>query len=127
MRMLAASSINVTASSEYVAGSSNPLAGRYVFAYTITISNNGGVAATLLNRTWVVKDGLLNEQHVEGEGVIGQQPRIAPGAEFTYTSNALLPTSVGSMEGSYEFQLDSGATFKVPIPRFSLHDPTAIH
>jgi len=125
--MLAASSIEVTASSEFVASRSNALANRYVFAYTITISNNGGVAATLLNRSWIVKDGLHNEQHVEGTGVVGQQPRIEPGEEFTYTSGALLPTSIGSMEGSYEFQLDSGATFRVPIPRFSLHDPAAIH
>ena len=127
MRMLAASSIEVQATSEYVADGSNPLAGRYLFAYTITISNNGGVAATLMNRSWVVKDGLHNEQRVEGAGVVGKQPRIEPGTEFTYTSSALLPTSVGSMEGSYEFQLDSGATFRVPIPPFSLHDPAAIH
>ncbi|MCY4042108.1 MAG: Co2+/Mg2+ efflux protein ApaG [Gammaproteobacteria bacterium] len=127
MRMLAASSIEVTTSSEFVADSSNALAQRYVFAYTITISNNGGVAATLLNRSWIVKDGLHNEQHVEGAGVVGKQPRIEPGTAFTYTSNALLPTSIGSMEGSYEFQLDSGAIFRVPIPRFSLHDPAAIH
>lgn len=127
MRALAASSINVDAISEYVPENSNPLAGRYVFAYTITISNHGGMAATLVNRSWVVKDGLQNEQHVQGPGVAGKQPRIEPGTQFTYTSNAMLPTSVGSMEGSYEFQLDSGSTFQVKIPQFSLHDIDSIH
>ena len=127
MRVVAAASISVDATSEYVAASSTPLAGRYVFAYTITISNQGGVAATLLNRTWVVKDGLQNEQHMHGSGVVGKQPRIAPGTAFTYTSSAMLPTSIGSMEGNYEFQLDSGSTFKVPIPQFPLHDATAVH
>lgn len=127
MRALAASSIDVEVNSEYLPENSNPLAGRYVFAYTITISNHGGMAATLLNRSWVVKDGLQNEQHVHGPGVVGKQPRIEPGTQFTYTSSAMLPTSVGSMEGSYEFQLDSGATFEVPIPQFSLHDIESIH
>ena len=127
MRLLAASSIEVQASSEYVPTSSSPLAGRYVFAYTITISNKGGVAATLRNRAWLVKDGLENEQHVAGTGIIGLQPRIEPGEEFTYTSSALLPTSVGSMQGVYEFQLDTGTTFQVLVPPFPLHDPAAIH
>ena len=127
MRAVAAAGITVNAKSEYVPANSNPLAGRYVFAYTITISNQGGVAATLLNRTWVVRDGLQNEQHVHGPGVVGKQPRIEPGTEFTYTSSAMLPTSVGSMEGSYEFQLDSGTTFKVPIQKFPLNDPMSVH
>ena len=127
MRAVAAGSISVDARSEYIAASSSPLAGRYVFAYTVTISNQGGVAATLLKRTWVVKDGLQNEQHVEGPGVVGRQPRIEPGTQFTYTSSAMLPTSIGSMEGSYEFQLDSGSTFEVPIAQFPLHDPASVH
>lgn len=127
MRAVAAGSITIDAKSEYVPASSNPLAGRYIFAYTITISNQGGVAATLLNRTWLVKDGLQNEQHVHGPGVVGKQPRIEPGTRFTYTSSAMLQTSVGSMEGSYEFQLDSGTTFEVPIPQFPLNDSASIH
>ena len=127
MRAVAAASISVDARSEYIAASSHPLAGRYVFAYTITISNQGGVAATLLKRSWVVKDGLQNEQHVEGQGVVGKEPRIEPGTQFSYTSSAMLPTSIGSMEGSYEFQLDSGTTFEVPIPQFPLHDPASVH
>ncbi len=127
MRVVAASSIDVAVHSEYVPESSTPIAGCYMFAYTITISNRGGMAATLLNRRWVVKDGLQNEQHVRGAGVVGRQPRIEPGAQFTYTSSAMLPTSVGSMEGSYEFRLDSGTTFEVPIPLFSLHDDTSVH
>ena len=127
MRALAASSIDVTVNCEYLPENSSPLAGRYVFAYTITISNHGGMAATLLNRNWVVKDGLQNEHHVQGPGVVGKQPRIEPGSEFTYTSSAMIPTSIGTMEGSYEFQLDSGTTFEVPIPQFSLHDMDSIH
>ena len=127
MRALAAASMDVQVNCEYRAENSNPLAGRYVFAYTITISNHGGMAATLLNRSWVVKDGLQNEQYVHGPGVVGKQPRIEPDSQFTYTSSAMLPTPIGSMEGSYEFQLDSGTTFEVPIPQFSLHDDAAIH
>jgi ApaG protein len=111
----------------YIEGQSDPSAGRYVFAYTITITNLGEVAARLLNRHWVITHGNGRTQEVRGRGVVGEQPRIAPGESFRYTSGAVLDSEVGTMVGSYEFEDDSGKLFEVPIPAFTLAAPNALH
>ena len=100
---------------------------RYAFAYTITISNRGAVPCQLLNRRWIITDGRGEVQEVAGPGVVGQQPRLSSGEQFTYTSGAVLKTPVGSMEGSYQFCIDSGELFDVPIPVFSLRVPNMVH
>ena len=116
----------------YLAGHSRPEEDRYTFAYTITISNASDQPVQLLSRHWLITDGEQSVQEVRGEGVVGEQPVIAPGDAFRYTSGATLPTPVGAMEGSYRMVVCDGAPgdgeqFDVPIPAFSLHTPTAVH
>ena len=111
----------------YIERESDPDASRFVFAYTITITNVGAEAAQLLNRYWRITDAEGQVEEVEGPGVVGKQPRIPPEQSFRYTSAAILQTPVGSMEGHYEFQRDNGETFLVPISPFSLSQPNVVH
>ena len=111
----------------YIERESDPEASRFVFAYTITITNVGAEAAQLLNRYWRITDAEGQVEEVEGPGVVGKQPRIPPEQSFRYTSAAILQTPVGSMEGHYEFQRDNGETFLVPISPFSLSQPNVVH
>jgi ApaG protein len=111
----------------YVPGESDPASRRYVFAYTITIANVGQEPARLLNRRWLITNADGDRREVKGRGVVGEQPYIEPGDAFRYTSAAVIETAVGTMQGSYEFETDSGELFEVPIPMFSLSVPNAIH
>ena len=111
----------------FIASESNPAALRFVFAYTITIANRGAETAQLLSRRWLITDGDGAEEEVRGPGVVGNQPLIAPGEAFRYTSACVLETAVGTMEGHYEFTSGTGELFKVPIARFSLEAPNAVH
>ena len=124
----------------YLPGHSRPEEDQYTFAYTITISNAGDVPVQLLSRHWLITDAEDEVQEVRGEGVVGEQPVIAPGGSFRYTSGANLSTPVGCMQGSYFMAAcdpDDGAApgaaapdappFEVPIPAFSLRTPTALH
>jgi ApaG protein len=94
--------------------------GLYSFAYTITIQNMGLMAVQLLRRHWVIEDGNGRIEHVRGDGVVGQQPRLKPGESFEYTSGCRLPTPAGMMHGEYSFVDDAGAAFDWPIPAFVL-------
>jgi ApaG protein len=117
----------VEAEPRYIARESDPNARRWVFAYTITIRNLGAFAARLNNRHWVITNAEGIRQEVRGRGVVGEEPRIEPGASFSYTSAAVLETPVGTMEGDYDFETDSGERFLVPIPVFTLFVPNAVH
>lgn len=117
----------VSVEPRYILAESDPGKSRFVFAYTITIANHGEEAAQLLNRYWLITNGDGKRQEVRGPGVVGNQPRIVPGEAFRYTSACILETAVGSMEGHYEFVSDSGEGFDVPIARFSLAVPDAVH
>ena len=119
--------ISVKVKSLYLAAQSSPKQGRYVFAYTISIQNNGRQAAKLLTRHWKILDGRNKLEEVRGDGVVGEQPRLMPGAEFTYSSGAVLETRAGTMEGSYQFSTDTGELFDVDIPLFVLTLPGALH
>ena len=119
--------IEVAVEVQYLQQESARYAGRYVFAYTITISNLGSVPSQLLNRHWIITDGRGDVQEVEGPGVIGQQPWLGPGEQFTYSSGAVLKTPVGTMQGSYEFRTDSDERFDVPIEIFSLRVANMVH
>jgi ApaG protein len=119
--------ISVTVRSEYREEHSDAASGRFAFAYHITISNHGTEAAQLISRHWVITDGNQRREEVRGLGVVGEQPRIPPGASHAYSSGAVLPTAVGSMEGSYQFVRDDGRVFKVPIPAFRLAVPRALN
>jgi len=106
---------------------SDPAKGQHAFAYTVTIRNTGDVTAQLIERHWIITDGNRKVEEVRGDGVVGQQPWIAPQATHHYTSGAVLETPVGTMEGSYTMQRGNGDTFKALIPRFTLAKPGSLH
>ena len=111
----------------YLDDQSEPDQDRYVFAYTIHIRNTGSVPARLLGRHWFITDANGNVQEVTGEGVVGEQPWLRPGEDFSYTSGAVLETHLGTMHGSYEMLADDGTRFDAPIPRFTLSVPRTLH
>jgi len=119
--------IRVNVACVYVEEQSSPEDRRYVFAYTVTIRNTGATAARLLSRHWVITDGHGEVQEVRGDGVVGEQPHLAPGEAFRYTSGAIIETPVGSMHGSYRMRDDDGREFDAPIPAFSLAMPRVRH
>ena len=106
---------------------SAPEEGRYVFAYTIQIRNQGKVPARLLGRHWLITDGNGNVREVVGEGVVGEQPWLRPGEGFEYTSGAVLEIDIGTMSGSYDMLADDGTRFAAPIPAFTLAVPRTLH
>ena len=117
----------VAVQSIYIDDESEPDSNRYVFAYTVTIRNVGTVPAQLLTRHWVITDADGKVQEVRGDGVVGEQPRLAPGEDFQYTSAALIETPVGTMEGSYALVADDGVSFDAAIPMFRLSIPNILH
>jgi len=119
--------IRIEVVTDYVDEQSEPDADRYVFAYTITIANNGDVAATLLSRHWVITDANGKVQEVSGDGVVGEQPHLKPGDEFRYSSGAVLETPVGAMQGLYRMEAENGASFDAPIAPFTLAVPGLLH
>lgn len=119
--------INVDVLSSYIEDQSNPDEQRYVFAYTITIRNDGQIPAKLLTRHWIITDGDGEEEQVRGDGVVGEQPYLQPGQSFRYTSGAVLDTPVGSMQGSYQMIADDGTGFDAPIAAFTLSVPQSRH
>lgn len=102
-------------------------AGRFVFAYTISIRNIGSVAAQLISRHWIITDGNGTVQEVRGLGVIGNQPLLKPGESFEYTSGCALSTPVGTMRGSYQMTAEDGTRFEAPIAEFTLAMPRVLH
>jgi ApaG protein len=119
--------ILVEATPYFIAEQSTPEKGRYVFAYTITITNEGCVPAKLLNRHWLITDSNGKIQEVRGDGVIGEQPYLKPGEMFRYTSGAVLETPVGTMQGQYTMRSDEGDNFNAQIPQFTLSIPRTLH
>ncbi len=119
--------IDIRVVTQYVAEQSNPDAAEYVFAYTITITNRGEQAAQLLRRYWRITDGNNEEKEVRGDGVVGEQPNLASGESYRYTSGAVIKTPVGVMEGSYKMRSADGEMFDAPIAAFSLAYPNALH
>ena len=115
--------ININVDTNYVEAQSNPADERYVFSYTITIRNDGAMAARLLTRHWIITDANGAVQEVKGEGAVGEQPHLQPGEGFRYSSGAILATPVGSMEGSYKMLADDGQYFDTPIEPFTLAVP----
>ncbi len=119
--------IEVEVRTAYIEGQSNPAEDHYVFAYTITIRNTGDTAARLISRHWLITDADGEVQEVFGEGVVGQQPFLRPGEDFSYTSGTTLPTPVGTMQGSYQMLSETGEKFAAPIAPFSLALPHILH
>ncbi|GAB2896844.1 Co2+/Mg2+ efflux protein ApaG [Uliginosibacterium flavum] len=119
--------IKVDAIARYVPEQSAPDEKRHVFAYQITITNIGTQAAKLLGRHWYITDGNGDLDEVQGEGVVGEQPLLAPGESFEYTSGCALATPFGSMRGSYLFRDAEGVEFETDIPEFFLVGPRVLH
>jgi ApaG protein len=119
--------IDVSAATQYLAEQSDEAAGRYVFAYTITLRNTGNVAARLVSRHWIITDAQGLVQEVRGLGVVGAQPTLEPGQSFEYTSGAAIATAVGTMKGSYQMVAADGTRFEAPIPEFTLSVPRVLH
>ena len=119
--------ISVHVETDYVADQSSVEEDRYVFAYTVTIRNEGSAAAKLMTRHWIITDAEGNENHVRGEGVVGEQPHLQPGEGFRYTSGAVIETPVGSMRGSYQMVDEAGQAFEAPIAPFTLAVPGTLN
>jgi len=119
--------IRIHVATDYIDDQSEPDADRYVFAYTITIANNGEVPATLMSRHWIITDANGKVQEVNGDGVVGEQPYLQPGERFRYSSGAVLETPVGAMQGIYRMVTDAGSSFDAPIEPFTLAVPGLLH
>jgi ApaG protein len=119
--------ISVTTRTTYVAEQSDPDSGRYVFAYTITITNTGSVTAQLISRHWIITDADNRVQEVRGLGVVGEQPLLKADESFEYTSGTAIATPVGTMRGSYQMVAEDGVQFDAPIPEFTLSMPRVLH
>lgn len=100
---------------------------RYVFAYTITITNTGSTPVQLISRHWVITDANNQVQEVKGLGVVGEQPYLRPHESFEYTSGTAIATPVGTMRGSYQLVAEDGVQFNAPIPEFTLSMPRVLH
>ena len=119
--------IDIAVRTAFLADQSDLEAGRYVFAYTITITNTGTVAAQLISRHWIITDADGDAQEVRGLGVVGHQPLLAPGEHFEYTSGCALATAVGTMKGTYQMTAEDGLQFEAPIAEFVLSMPRTLH
>ncbi len=119
--------ISVSTKTQYLADQSDEEAGRYVFAYTITIRNTGSVAAQLISRHWIITDADSQVQEVRGLGVVGEQPLIKPGEAYEYTSGTAIATQVGTMRGAYQMVAEDGTRFDAAVPEFTLSVPRVLH
>ncbi len=119
--------IRIQVSSVYVPERSDPEEHYFFFAYRVRITNMGTESAQLLSREWIITDLDGNSERVAGAGVIGEQPIIASGQSFEYTSFCPLRTPVGSMGGHYTMRLSSGDSFDAQIDPFTLAVPGSVN
>jgi ApaG protein len=119
--------VRVQVKSAFIPERSSPRDGHYFFAYRVRISNTGEETVQLISREWIITDADGREERVRGPGVVGEQPVLAPGQSFEYTSFCPLPTPIGSMQGSYTMVSQAGSSFEAFIAPFSLAVPTAVN
>lgn len=119
--------ISVSVTPQYLPEQSEPNQQQFMFAYTVRITNNGEQAVQVISRHWIITDAEQKVQEVRGLGVVGQQPLLAPGETFEYTSGCPLPTPFGTMRGTYHCVGDNGIPFEVPIAEFVLAMPRTLH
>lgn len=119
--------VTVTARTAFIPDQSDAGSERYVFAYTITITNSGSVPVQLIGRHWIITDANNQVQEVKGLGVVGEQPYLRPDESFEYTSGTAMATPVGTMRGSYQMMAEGGVQFDAPIPEFTLSMPRVLH
>ena len=120
-------SIRISVETNFIEEKSSIEHNRYFFSYTVTISNDGIVAAQLVSRHWVITDANEESFEVRGLGVVGEQPLIQPHESYTYTSGTEINTPVGSMHGSYQMVSEDGTSFDAEIPMFILSMPRTFH
>jgi ApaG protein len=109
----------------YLPEQSDPVESRYVWGYMVEIENHGKIGLQLISRHWVITDAMNRTEEVTAPGVVGEQPELAPGEAFRYSSACPLSTDSGAMHGAYKMLTEDGETFDAEIPAFSLHLPTA--
>jgi Uncharacterized protein affecting Mg2+/Co2+ transport len=119
--------IRVQVEARYLAEQSSPRDNQFLFAYRIRIVNEGAETAQLVSRRWVITDADGHVEHVEGPGVVGEQPVLEPGSSFEYTSFCPLRTSVGTMQGTYQMVRSNGDGFDAVIGPFTLATPNALN
>ncbi|MEJ0003734.1 MAG: Co2+/Mg2+ efflux protein ApaG [Pararobbsia sp.] len=119
--------LTVAVKARYLPEQSDPTERQYAFAYTVTIRNTGTIAAQLISRHWIITDSENTLQEVAGLGVVGNQPLLAPGEQFEYTSWAVIATPTGSMRGEYFCVAEDGERFEAPIAEFGLAMPRTLH
>ena len=115
--------IRVTVLPQYLAEQSDPDENRYLWAYTISIENEGLETVRLQSRVWKITDETGHVEEVRGPGVVGETPTLRPGEQFRYTSGCPLPTPSGIMVGSFQMTNEDGEMFDVAVPAFSLDSP----
>jgi ApaG protein len=119
--------IQIAVQVKYLADQSDEAENRFVFTYTITITNQGEQTVQLISRHWIITDANHHIQEVRGKGVVGEQPVLKQGQSFEYTSGTVLATQVGTMSGSYQMLPENGVEFSVAIPQFVLSVPRVLH
>ncbi len=119
--------VRVSVTAEYSPERSKPADSQWFFVYTITIANESEVPVQLLTRHWIITDGAGHIEEVRGPGVVGQQPTLAPGETFTYTSGCPLSTPFGMMQGTYQMTTNDGEQFDATIAPFTLSEPYTVH
>jgi len=127
MEKIAPHSIDIQVKVHYLPEQSDEANNRFVFSYTVTITNLGSEPARLVSRHWIITDAESHVQEVQGQGVIGEQPLLKPNQSFEYTSGTVLTTQVGTMRGSYRMQTNDGKQFDAEIPQFVLSVPRVLH
>ncbi len=119
--------IRITVTTTYLPDRSSPAGREYVFAYTVTIANEGAATAQLRSRHWVITDGDGKVQDVRGDGVVGAQPILRSGQHFEYTSGCVLKTPRGTMHGTYQMVREDGTRFDAVIAPFALSLPHSLN
>ncbi|MGE3175982.1 MAG: Co2+/Mg2+ efflux protein ApaG [Vicinamibacterales bacterium] len=119
--------VRVEVESHYAPERSQPFQAHWFFHYTVRISNEGDETVQLLSRHWIITDGTGHVEEVRGPGVVGEQPVLAPGETFEYTSGCPLKTATGTMRGTYQMVTEEGTHFDVEIAPFTLMEPYTVH
>jgi ApaG protein len=115
--------IEVTVEPNFLPERSSAEQSKYFWSYTIVITNSSDETVQLRERYWIITDASGHQQHIRGEGVVGEQPVLAPGERFEYTSGVPLSTASGIMAGRYQMVSESGERFEIEVPTFSLDSP----
>lgn len=119
--------VQVQVESQYLESRSDPSQNRWVHIYHVTVTNQGSEAVQLVSRHWVITNAKGEEEHVQGPGVVGQQPVLRPGQMFRYTSGCPLDTSLGTMHGTYQMVTEDGEQFDAAIAPFTLAEPYTLN